>query len=127
MYSIAAVLTGLAQVFRDLGTGQLLVARRELSTQEQRALLSIALTMGWSLALLLSVLAQPLAEGILVLPALQLLAVDLALPLLARAGRGDHDGPGPRRGRGGLHRLGLVLRQCERRRGKSEKGKQELA
>lgn len=61
VYSIAAVLTGLAQVFRDLGTGQLLVARRELSTQEQRALLSIALTMGWSLALLLSVLAQPLA------------------------------------------------------------------
>jgi O-antigen/teichoic acid export membrane protein len=61
VYSIAAVLTGLAQVFRDLGTGQLLVARRELSTQEQRALLTIAIGMGWSLALLLAVLAAPLA------------------------------------------------------------------
>lgn len=61
VYSIAAVLTGLAQVFRDLGTGQLLVARRALSTQEQRALFSIALAMGWGLACLLAVLAEPLA------------------------------------------------------------------
>jgi len=61
VYSIAAVLTGLAQVFRDLGTGQLLVARRDLSTQEQRALFSIALAMGWGLACLLAVLAAPLA------------------------------------------------------------------
>lgn len=61
VYSIAAVLTGLAQVFRDLGTGQLLVARRDLSTEEQRALLSIAIGTGWSLALLLAGLAEPLA------------------------------------------------------------------
>lgn len=61
VYSIAAVLTGLAQVFRDLGTGQLLVARRELSAQEQGALLAIALAMGWSLAILLAALATPLA------------------------------------------------------------------
>ena len=61
VYSIAAVLTGLAQVFRDLGTGQLLVARRELSTQEQRALLTIALAMGWGLALLIGCLAGPMA------------------------------------------------------------------
>lgn len=60
VYSIAAVLTGLAQVFRDLGTGQLLVARRELSTVEQRALLSISVAMGWSLAVLLAGLAEPL-------------------------------------------------------------------
>jgi O-antigen/teichoic acid export membrane protein len=62
VYSIAAVLTGLAQVFRDLGTGQLLVARRDLSRQEQRALLTIAVGMGWTLALLLAALAVPLAE-----------------------------------------------------------------
>lgn len=61
VYSIAAVLTGLAQVFRDLGTGQLLVARRELSGKEQRALLTIALAMGWGLALMLAVLSGPLA------------------------------------------------------------------
>jgi O-antigen/teichoic acid export membrane protein len=62
VYSIAAVLTGLAQVFRDLGTSQLLVARRELTPQQQRAMLTIALAMGWSLALLVAVLAGPLAQ-----------------------------------------------------------------
>ena len=61
VYSIAAVLTGLAQVFRDLGTGQLLVARRDLSLQEQRALLSISIGMGWGLALMMVGLAKPLA------------------------------------------------------------------
>src|ERR1041384_75231 len=61
IYSIAAVLTGLAQVFRDLGTGQLLVARRELPQQAQRAMLTISLVMGWSLALLMAGLAAPLA------------------------------------------------------------------
>ncbi|MTW13946.1 oligosaccharide flippase family protein [Pseudoduganella eburnea] len=61
VYSIAAVLTGLAQVFRDLGTGQLLVARRDLSVPEQRALFTIGLAMGWGLALMLAALAEPLA------------------------------------------------------------------
>ena len=61
VYSIAAVLTGLAQVFRDLGTSQLLVARRDLPLHEQRAMLTIALAMGWSLALLVAALAQPLS------------------------------------------------------------------
>lgn len=61
VYSIAAVLTGLAQVFRDLGTGQLLIARRELSTEEQRAMLTISMAMGWTLALLLAGFAEPLA------------------------------------------------------------------
>jgi len=61
IYSIAAVLTGLAQVFRDLGTGQLLVARSTLSIEEQRALLAISIAMGWGLALLLAALAGPLA------------------------------------------------------------------
>jgi O-antigen/teichoic acid export membrane protein len=62
VYSIAAVLTGLAQVFRDLGTSQLLVAKHDLSAQEQRALFTIALAMGWGLALILAALAEPLAE-----------------------------------------------------------------
>jgi len=62
VYSIAAVLTGLAQVFRDLGTGQLLVARRDLSLQEQRALFTISLAMGWGLALIMAALAEPLAD-----------------------------------------------------------------
>src|ERR1041384_2837636 len=61
VYSIAAVLTGLAQVFRDLGTGQLLIARGGLTAEEQGALLTISIIVGWSLALLLAALAQPLA------------------------------------------------------------------
>ncbi|MGW8392404.1 oligosaccharide flippase family protein [Pseudoduganella sp. HUAS MS19] len=61
VYSIAAVLTGLAQVFRDLGTGQLLVARPGLSAAEQRALLTISIAMGWGLAAMLALLAGPLA------------------------------------------------------------------
>ncbi|KRB92610.1 hypothetical protein ASE26_06525 [Duganella sp. Root198D2] len=62
VYSIAAVLTGLAQVFRDLGTGQLLVARRDLSRAEQRALLTISIAMGWGLALLVAGSADALAH-----------------------------------------------------------------
>lgn len=61
IYSIAAVLTALAQVFRDLGTSQLLVARPSLPPGEQRALLTISLAMGGLLALLIAGLAGPLA------------------------------------------------------------------
>ncbi len=61
VYSIAAVLTALAQVFRDLGTSQLLVARPTLPPSDQRALLTISLAMGGLLALLLASLAGPLA------------------------------------------------------------------
>lgn len=100
VYSIAAVLTGLAQVFRDLGTGQLLVARRELSTEEQRALLTISITMGWSLALSLAGLSGPLAafyrqpelSKVLRILALNLLLVPFSSQLTAMLRREMHAG-----------------------------------
>lgn len=61
VFSIAAVLTGLAQVFRDLGTGQLLVLQPVLGVPEQRALLTLSIATGWTLAALLAILANPLA------------------------------------------------------------------
>lgn len=61
VYGIAAVLAGLAQVFRDLGAGQLLVVQRVLGEREQRAMLTLSIAMGWLLAGLLAALAGPLA------------------------------------------------------------------
>lgn len=82
VYAIAAVLTGLAQVFRDLGAGQLLVARRHLPPEEQRALMSISIGMGWSLALLLAGLAEPIAafyHQVLLSKVLRILALNFVL------------------------------------------------
>ncbi len=62
VFAIASVLTGLAQVFRDLGTGQLLVLQPVLGQREQRALLTLAILTGWALAALLAALATPLAR-----------------------------------------------------------------
>lgn len=61
VYGIAAVLASLAQVFRDLGTSQLLVIQRSLGEREQRALLTLSIAAGWSLAALLAALSTPLA------------------------------------------------------------------
>lgn len=62
VYAIASVLASLAQVFRDLGTGQLLVLQPVLGEMEQRALLTLSIATGWVLAVLLAVLATPLAQ-----------------------------------------------------------------
>lgn len=62
VYGVAAVLAGLAQVFRDLGAGQLLVVQRVLGEQEQRAMLTLSIAMGWLLAGLLAALAGPFAS-----------------------------------------------------------------
>lgn len=62
LYSIAAVLAALAQVFRDLGTGQLLVVQHVLGAPEQRALLTLSVAMGWLLAAVLAGLSGPLAS-----------------------------------------------------------------
>ncbi|MYN03961.1 oligosaccharide flippase family protein [Pseudoduganella sp. DS3] len=62
VYAIAAVLASLAQVFRDLGTGQLLVLQPVMGQQEQRALLTLSIGTGWALALFMALLAAPLAR-----------------------------------------------------------------
>lgn len=62
VYGIAAVLAGLAQVFRDLGAGQLLVVQRVLGVQQQRALLTLSIGTGCFLAALLVALSGPFAN-----------------------------------------------------------------
>ncbi|UGQ48548.1 oligosaccharide flippase family protein [Massilia endophytica] len=61
IYAIGAVLAGLAQVLRDFGVGQYLVAARELTREQLRAALAVSLTAGWSLALLVAAASSPLA------------------------------------------------------------------
>lgn len=61
VYSIAAVLAALAQVFRDLGTGQLVVVQRVLGEAEQRALLTLSVAVGWFLAALLAASSEVFA------------------------------------------------------------------
>ncbi|XLZ71517.1 oligosaccharide flippase family protein [Massilia sp. SR12] len=61
VYAIASVLASLAQVFRDLGTGQLLVLQPVMGEPEQRAMLTLSVATGWALAVLLALLATPLA------------------------------------------------------------------
>jgi O-antigen/teichoic acid export membrane protein len=61
VFGIASVLAGLAQVFRDLGAGQLLLVQRVLGAQEQRALWTLSLATGTLLAALLAMLSLPFA------------------------------------------------------------------
>lgn len=61
VYSIGAVLAGLAQVLRDFGVGQYLVASRTLERQQLRAALAVALGAAWSLGLLVLLASAPMA------------------------------------------------------------------
>jgi O-antigen/teichoic acid export membrane protein len=61
IYAIGAVLAGLAQVLRDFGVGQYLVAASELTREQLRAALAVSLTAGWALALLVAAASVPLA------------------------------------------------------------------
>ncbi len=82
IYSVAAVLVGLAQVVRDFGVGQYLIQERELTPDKLRAALGASLLVAWPLAALLLLLAAPLA-GFYRQPGLravlQLLAINVAL------------------------------------------------
>ncbi len=82
IYSIGAVLAGLAQVLRDFGVGQYLVASRTLERPQLRAALAVALVAAWSLGALVLVASGPMAAfyGQPVLrDVLQLLALNFLL------------------------------------------------
>lgn len=82
IYAIGAVLAGLAQVLRDFGVGQYVVAARELTREHLRAALAVSLTAGWSLAALIAIGSEALARfyGVPQLrPVLLLLALNFAL------------------------------------------------
>ncbi|WGG52989.1 oligosaccharide flippase family protein [Rugamonas sp. DEMB1] len=82
VYSVAAVLVGMAQVVRDFGVGQYLIQEKELTPDKLRAALGASLLVAWPLAALLVLLAPALA-GFYHQPALravlQLLALNVAL------------------------------------------------
>jgi O-antigen/teichoic acid export membrane protein len=82
IYSVAAVLLGVAQVLRDFGVGQYLVQERELNQAKLRAVLGASFLFAWPLAALIAGLGAPLAwfyrEPSLA-PLLQLLSVNFVL------------------------------------------------
>lgn len=95
VYSVGAVLLGIAQVLRDFGAGQYLIAERELGPAQLRAVLGVSFLFAWPLAALVAALSLPLAafyHEARLAPVLQLLAVNfllipfssVTLPLLRR-------------------------------------------
>lgn len=95
VYSVGAVLLGMAQVLRDFGAGQYVVQERELGPDKLRAVLATSFLFAWSLAGAVAGLSLPVAwfygEPRLA-PLLQLLAVNflllpfssITLPMLRR-------------------------------------------
>jgi O-antigen/teichoic acid export membrane protein len=82
IYSVAAVLLGVAQVLRDFGVGQYLVQERELNQAKLRAVLGASFLFAWPLAALLALLGFPLASFYrepALAPLLQLLSINFVL------------------------------------------------
>jgi len=61
VYSVAAVLAGLAQVLRDFGVGQYLMQEKDLAAAKLRAALGVSVASAWTLGLLVLLAAAPLA------------------------------------------------------------------
>lgn len=85
VYSVGAVLLGIAQVLRDFGVGQYLVQERELNEEKLRAVLATSFLCAWSLAALIAGLGEALGQFYReprLASVLQLLAVNfLLIPL----------------------------------------------
>lgn len=82
IYSVAAVLLGVAQVLRDFGVGQYLVQERELNQAKLRAVLGASFLFAWPLAALIAALGAPLGRFYrepALAPLLQLLSVNFIL------------------------------------------------
>lgn len=82
IYSVAAVLLGVAQVLRDFGLGQYLVQERELNQAKLRAVLGASFLFAWPLAALIAGLGAPLASCYrepALAPLLQLLSLNFLL------------------------------------------------
>ncbi|MFM9437807.1 O-antigen/teichoic acid export membrane protein [Janthinobacterium sp. CG_23.3] len=95
VYSVGAVLVGLAQVVRDFGVGQYLIQEKELSTEKIRAALAASVGVAWLLAALVLAGAPALARfyheprlaGVLQLLSINFLLIPfsaLTLPFLRR-------------------------------------------
>lgn len=62
VYSIGAVLVGLAQVVRDFGVGLYVIQEKELTQDKLRAAFSTSLAVAWLLAGLVLLLSTPVAQ-----------------------------------------------------------------
>jgi O-antigen/teichoic acid export membrane protein len=82
IYSVGAVLLGMAQVLRDFGVGQYVVQERELGRDKLRAVLGASFLFAWPLAGLIALLGWPLAAFYRepqLAPLLQLLSINFLL------------------------------------------------
>ncbi|HKO87451.1 MAG TPA: lipopolysaccharide biosynthesis protein [Burkholderiales bacterium] len=61
VFSVGAVLVGLAHIMRDFGVGQYIIQEKELTEDRIRAAMTVTLVLGWSMAALLAVLSVPAA------------------------------------------------------------------
>src|SRR5262249_41688991 len=62
IFSLAVGFVAVTQMFRDFGVGEYLVQEKQLDEGSLQAAFSIALILGWSLGLLLVLLAAPVAD-----------------------------------------------------------------
>lgn len=62
VYSVGAVLVGLAQVLRDFGVGPYVIQERELTEEKLRAALGTSIMVAWLLALLVLLASWPAAR-----------------------------------------------------------------
>jgi O-antigen/teichoic acid export membrane protein len=62
VYSVGAVLVGLAQVLRDFGVGSYVIQEKELSEEKLRAAMGTSIMVGWTLALLVLLASWPAAH-----------------------------------------------------------------
>lgn len=61
VYSVAAVLTGLAGVLRDFGVGEYLIQEADLSNEKIRAAITANIAVSWAICVLLLLLTRPMA------------------------------------------------------------------
>jgi len=62
VFSIAVLLSGLAGTVRDFGVTQYLIQEKELTDDKVRAAMALSLAVGWSLAMVLYLLSDPVAR-----------------------------------------------------------------
>lgn len=62
IFSVGAVLVGVAHVVRDFGVGQYLIQEKELTKDKIRAAFALTLTIAWSMAIVLFLISAPVAQ-----------------------------------------------------------------
>lgn len=62
IFSVGAVLVGVAQVIRDFGVGQYLIQEKELTTEKIRAAFTLTLLIAWGVAAILALVSAPVAN-----------------------------------------------------------------